>query len=123
MHLIVPRNKQNGEKNDILNRRNDVKRMGQSPMELKLGPITKAQRRRLKIHEVNGMVSYMVEALKSKLEGHPTVADMPLPAPLGKLDTYLGDLGKLLNQIHIQLKIHIKVVPEKPLIEGFKISN
>ncbi|KAI5658107.1 hypothetical protein M9H77_26900 [Catharanthus roseus] len=38
-------------------------------MELKLGPITGAQRRKLKILEDNGIVAYMEEALKSKLEG------------------------------------------------------
>ncbi|KAI5668630.1 hypothetical protein M9H77_18483 [Catharanthus roseus] len=38
-------------------------------MESKSGPITRAQRKKLKIHEDNGMVAYMEEALKSKLQG------------------------------------------------------
>ncbi|KAI5663546.1 hypothetical protein M9H77_22869 [Catharanthus roseus] len=37
-------------------------------MEVKLGPITRAQRKKLKIHEDNGMVAYVEEALKRKLE-------------------------------------------------------
>ncbi|KAI5658033.1 hypothetical protein M9H77_26826 [Catharanthus roseus] len=47
----------------------DLNRMSQSPMELKLGPITRAQRRKLKILKDNGKVAYMEKALKSKLEG------------------------------------------------------
>ncbi|KAI5672513.1 hypothetical protein M9H77_12877 [Catharanthus roseus] len=35
----------------------------------RLGPITRSQKRKLNIHEDNGMVAYMEEALKSKLEG------------------------------------------------------
>ncbi|KAI5653811.1 hypothetical protein M9H77_30998 [Catharanthus roseus] len=46
----------------------DENRMSQSPMEIKLGPITRAQRRKLKTLEDIGIVAYMEEALKSKLE-------------------------------------------------------
>ncbi|KAI5668862.1 hypothetical protein M9H77_18715 [Catharanthus roseus] len=35
----------------------DVNLMSQSPREWKLGPITRAQRKKLKIHEDNGMAS------------------------------------------------------------------
>ncbi|KAI5649093.1 hypothetical protein M9H77_35098 [Catharanthus roseus] len=40
----------------------DLNRMSQSPMELKLGPITRAQRRKLKILEDNGTVAYVEQA-------------------------------------------------------------
>ncbi|KAI5683107.1 hypothetical protein M9H77_04335 [Catharanthus roseus] len=50
-------------------RADDENRMSQSPMEWKLGPITRAQRKKLKIHEDNGMISYIEEALKRKLIG------------------------------------------------------
>ncbi|KAI5664034.1 hypothetical protein M9H77_23357 [Catharanthus roseus] len=43
--------------------------MSQSPIEFKLGSITRAQRKKLKIHEDNDMVAYIEEALKIKLEG------------------------------------------------------
>lgn len=37
-------------------------------MKLKIGPITRAQRKRLKLQEDNGMILYLKEALKN-LEG------------------------------------------------------
>ncbi|KAI5677049.1 hypothetical protein M9H77_07999 [Catharanthus roseus] len=66
-------------------------------MELKSGQITRAQRKKLKIHEDNGIVAYMEEALKIKLkgfEGHERASKLfcicliskdqtTLPSPVG----------------------------------------
>ncbi|KAI5682524.1 hypothetical protein M9H77_03752 [Catharanthus roseus] len=43
--------------------------MSQSPTEVKNGPITRAERRKLTGLEDNGIVAYLEEALKCKLEG------------------------------------------------------
>ncbi|KAI5663909.1 hypothetical protein M9H77_23232 [Catharanthus roseus] len=45
-----------------------MNRTSQSPLDLKLGLITRAQRKKLKLQEDNGMISYMEETLKSKIE-------------------------------------------------------
>ncbi|KAI5676276.1 hypothetical protein M9H77_07226 [Catharanthus roseus] len=129
-------------------------------MELKLGPITRVQRKKLKTFEDNGMVAYLEEALKSKLErtnqenrseekmtkSLTSTTLLPMVAPgltvacrlldgeAVELTPYCGsvkatkssievlhqrgDLRKVLNQIYIQLKIHIEVVSEKPPIKG-----
>ncbi|KAI5664405.1 hypothetical protein M9H77_23728 [Catharanthus roseus] len=50
----------------------DVNRKSQAPMELKLGPPTRAQGKKFKIYDdnvANGLVVFMEEALKNKLEG------------------------------------------------------
>ncbi|KAI5653791.1 hypothetical protein M9H77_30978 [Catharanthus roseus] len=46
----------------------DVNRTSKSPLEAKRGPITRAQRRKLKALEDNSMVAYLEEAFKNKLE-------------------------------------------------------
>ncbi|KAI5663822.1 hypothetical protein M9H77_23145 [Catharanthus roseus] len=161
--------------------------MSQSPTELKSGPITRAQRRKLKAIEDNGIVAYLEEALESKitqgtkleLKIGQVFEEDPLPSLVGFCRCFLwsmtptahgrsyttvagrvrervlplnvwfirlrssyvfhwsvettkssievlhegGDLGKVLNQIYMQLKIHIKVVSEQPLIEGLIISK
>ncbi|KAI5672391.1 hypothetical protein M9H77_12755 [Catharanthus roseus] len=71
----------------------DMNRKSPSWMEVKLGPITRAQRNKLKLQEDNGMLAYIMEALKSKVHEfedqgkHPkasaTVAGRTLPALLG----------------------------------------
>ncbi|KAI5650409.1 hypothetical protein M9H77_36414 [Catharanthus roseus] len=133
-------------------------------MELNSGPITRAQRKKLKALEDNDMVAYLEVGLKSNLEGsHPTTnGSPPLPTSVGFWTKRLwsaqptttervlplnvgfmslrslkvfhwsveatkssievlhqgGDLGKVLNEMYMQLKIHIKVVSEQPPIEG-----
>ncbi|KAI5667945.1 hypothetical protein M9H77_17798 [Catharanthus roseus] len=50
----------------------DVNRKSQAPLKLKLGPLTRARMKKLKIHDANvdnRLVVYMEEALKNKLEG------------------------------------------------------
>ncbi|KAI5681337.1 hypothetical protein M9H77_02564 [Catharanthus roseus] len=143
---------------------------------------THTKLKKLKALEDNGIVSYLEEALKSKLEGfegqerasklfsmssiskdktrkqlggeivyvlgksYPTADSSPwltitsrlLLAPLGKNDTYRacveakkssikvfhegGDFGKVWNQNYLQLKIHIKLVQEKPPIDDLELE-
>ncbi|KAI5675862.1 hypothetical protein M9H77_06812 [Catharanthus roseus] len=45
-----------------------MNQMSQSPLDLKLGPITRAQKKKLKLQEDNNMIAYMEDALKSKIE-------------------------------------------------------
>ncbi|KAI5676610.1 hypothetical protein M9H77_07560 [Catharanthus roseus] len=116
-------------------------------MEWKIGSITIVQRKKLKIHEDSGIVAYMVESLKCKLTTRlkettlppmvalgPTITDRLLDEAVVEFTPYRGcveatkssteilrhegDLGKVLNQIYLQLKVHIKVVLEQLLIEG-----
>ncbi|KAI5663963.1 hypothetical protein M9H77_23286 [Catharanthus roseus] len=79
--------------------------------------------------EDNGMVTYLEEALKSKLEGFEGqeratkfffVFHWSAEATKSSIEVLHqgGDLGKVLNQIYLQLKLHIKVVSEQPPIEG-----
>ncbi|KAI5672099.1 hypothetical protein M9H77_12463 [Catharanthus roseus] len=45
-----------------------MNRMSQSPLDLKLAPITRAQRKKLKLQEDNDMIAYVEDALNSKIE-------------------------------------------------------
>ncbi|KAI5667353.1 hypothetical protein M9H77_17206 [Catharanthus roseus] len=45
-----------------------MNRMSQSPSDLKLGSITRAQRKKLKLQEDNDMNAYMEDALKRKIK-------------------------------------------------------
>ncbi|KAI5676479.1 hypothetical protein M9H77_07429 [Catharanthus roseus] len=84
-------------------RANDMNRESQEAKDLFHGPFSSARPKKRKDNngnEVNGMVSYMEEALKNKLEGRFFIK--------GGVD-----LGKVLNQIYNRLKIHIKVVTEQ----------
>ncbi|KAI5658531.1 hypothetical protein M9H77_27324 [Catharanthus roseus] len=50
----------------------DVNRKSQAPLEMRLGPLTRAEGKKLKIHDANvdnGRVVYMENTLKKKLEG------------------------------------------------------
>ncbi|KAI5680958.1 hypothetical protein M9H77_02185 [Catharanthus roseus] len=44
-----------------------MNQMSQSPLDLRLGPITRAQIKKLKLQEDDGMIAYMEDALKSKV--------------------------------------------------------
>ncbi|KAI5675970.1 hypothetical protein M9H77_06920 [Catharanthus roseus] len=95
--------------------------MSQSPIEMKNGPITRAQRRKPKILEDNGMVAYLEEVLKSKLEGFEgqekvskLFSIVEATKPSIEVLHEGGVLRKVLNQIYLQLRIHIKVVSKKP---------
>ncbi|KAI5664191.1 hypothetical protein M9H77_23514 [Catharanthus roseus] len=47
---------------------NDMNRTSQLPLDLKLEPITRAQRKKLKLQEDNEMNAYKEDSLKSKIE-------------------------------------------------------
>ncbi|KAI5672873.1 hypothetical protein M9H77_13237 [Catharanthus roseus] len=45
-----------------------MNRKSPSSMEVKLGPMTRTKRKKLKLQEGNGMLAYMMEATKSKVD-------------------------------------------------------
>ncbi|KAI5650237.1 hypothetical protein M9H77_36242 [Catharanthus roseus] len=53
-----------------------MNRTSQSPLDLKLGSITSAQMKKLKLQEAHSMISYMEEALKRKIEELPKLFTM-----------------------------------------------
>ncbi|KAI5676009.1 hypothetical protein M9H77_06959 [Catharanthus roseus] len=46
----------------------DMNRTSQSPLDLKFCPITRAQRKKLKLQEDNDMIAYIEDAFKSKIK-------------------------------------------------------
>ncbi|KAI5648852.1 hypothetical protein M9H77_34857 [Catharanthus roseus] len=56
----------------------DMNRTNQSPLDLKLGLITRAQRKKLKLQEDNGMNNYMEDVLKDKIEEFDSQGKLPI---------------------------------------------
>ncbi|KAI5667964.1 hypothetical protein M9H77_17817 [Catharanthus roseus] len=74
----------------------NVNRNSQTPMGLKLGPITRAQRRKLKILQDNDIVAYMEEVLEGE---HPTAYGSPVPNIVGRLLDGRGFEGHTLPRL------------------------
>ncbi|KAI5667462.1 hypothetical protein M9H77_17315 [Catharanthus roseus] len=105
---------------------------GKAPLHIlecfSLGPMTRDQRKKLKLHEDNNMLAYMEDALKSKIEEFdatlPPMASLPLASPVGFCQHHLGGktptadsrfypaiTGFLLE--YLNLKSSIEVLQEK----------
>ncbi|KAI5664128.1 hypothetical protein M9H77_23451 [Catharanthus roseus] len=75
-------------------------------MELKLGPITRAQMKKLKAsngNEDNSMVAHMEEDLKNKFErSHPTADSRSLPTVTGLIMSTDGHLATQSHQEDVE---------------------
>ncbi|KAI5653845.1 hypothetical protein M9H77_31032 [Catharanthus roseus] len=110
-----------------------MNRTSQSLLDLKLGPITRAQRKKLKFQRDDSMIAYIEDTLKSKVGEFEDQGNHP------KLFTTCSICGGYKSSIEVlheevilvriwiqfnkQERIHIKVVLEKPPIEGLIMST